>query len=30
MDRSECEIILGELICMGLLVKQVPVSECDD
>jgi hypothetical protein len=27
MDRSEWEIILEQLICMGFLVKQEPVSE---
>jgi hypothetical protein len=27
MDRSEWEIILGELICMGFLVNHEPVSE---
>jgi hypothetical protein len=30
MDRSEWEIILGELIRMGFHVKQEPVSESDD
>jgi hypothetical protein len=28
--RSEWEIILRELICMGLLVKEDPVSEGED
>jgi hypothetical protein len=30
MDQSEWEIILGELIHMGFLVKQEPLSEGDD
>jgi hypothetical protein len=30
MNQSEWEIILGELICMGYLVKQEHVSEGDD
>jgi hypothetical protein len=30
MDQSEWEIILGELIRMGFLVKQEPLSEGDD
>jgi hypothetical protein len=30
MDRSEWEIILGELIHMGLLVKQEPISKGED
>jgi hypothetical protein len=30
MDQSEWEIILGELIRMGFLVKQEPVNEGDD
>jgi hypothetical protein len=30
MDRSEWEIILEELICMGFLAKQEPVSEGKD
>jgi hypothetical protein len=30
MDQSEWEIILGELICMGFLVKQEPISKGDD
>jgi hypothetical protein len=30
MNHSEWEIILGELMCMGFLVKREPVSEGDD
>jgi hypothetical protein len=30
MDRSEWEIILGEHIRMGLLVKQEPISKGED
>jgi hypothetical protein len=30
MDQSEWEIILEELICMKLFVKQEPISEGED
>jgi hypothetical protein len=30
LDRSEWEIILEELICMGFIVKQEPISEGGD
>jgi hypothetical protein len=30
MNQSEREIILGELICMGFIVKEEHVSEGDD